>query len=175
MEKCGVVDYDEFIESDDLGLGFGLKPGGLPPLPPSPPRTPNTNQNITKTVELQPNSPVQSPNESIEEIIDHEDDVKDILSRLSSWKLSSFLEKFTTLNSKNEEKHCSDHTGGNHILTCKKCENSVKKKGRRRRNSDSALDESRNGNNESPLRRTKSVRGKMSYVLKFEQIVFVQV
>lgn len=171
METWSIVVEDEFIESDDLGLGYGLKPGGLPPLPPSPPRTPNItsadDQNTTKIFKSEPNSPLKSPEESKDTFINQDDAVKDIISRLSSWKLSSFLEKFSSLSLKGEEKQCPQagaHTGGNNISSCKKCKKHSTKKARRRTNSDSALDDNRIDTRESPLRRTKSVRGTIKHL-----------
>ncbi|KXJ17129.1 coiled-coil domain-containing protein 125 [Exaiptasia diaphana] len=164
METCTGIEDDAFFESDDLGLGFGFKPGGLPPLPQTPRRSPDgksaVDQNTQKLYESLPNSPLKSPEEVQESCANQEEAVKDIISKLTSWKISSFLEKFTSLTLPKRSKVDDNITGGSQHPSCKKCrKKSTVRKGRRRRNSDSALDDNRIESKEC-LRRTKSVKEK---------------
>lgn len=158
-----MIEDDEFFEADDLGLGFGFKPGGLPPLPQTPRRSPDgksaVDQNTTTLYESLPNSPIKSPVEAQESCVNQEEAVKDIISKLTSWKISSFLEKFTSLSLPKKSKVDDNIAGGSQHSSCKKCKKKTTvKKGRRRRNSDSALEDNRVENKEC-LRRTKSVKG----------------
>ncbi|KAK3739842.1 hypothetical protein QZH41_009084 [Actinostola sp. cb2023] len=164
METCSILYDDEFTESD-LGLGFGFKPGGLPPPPDTNYIKSADHQNTTQSYHSLPNSPLKSLDKPQDSFINEEEAVKDILSKLSSWKFSSFLEKISSISLSTKLKKIkvddqSTACGSNHS-SCKKCRKySTVKKTRRRRNSDSALDSNNGQENKESLRRTKSVRGK---------------
>lgn len=161
MEACDVLDDEDFTESDDLGLGFGFKPGGLPPLP-----VKSADENIENTIKTPQSLPsTPSPDTTEKPLIHEEQAVKDILSRLSSWTFSNLIEKITSLSrdSRNKKETVQDKVtaGGTIQSSCKKCQKSGHSwKGRRRRNSDSAVDDGGKRDKDT-LRRTMSVRGEV--------------
>lgn len=160
MEPSDASDDGDFTESDDLGLGFGYKPGGLPPLP-----VKSADENIENTIKTPQSLPSTPSPDATEKPLIHEDQaVKDILSRLSSWTFSNLIEKITSLSrdsAKKKETVQDKVAAGGSIQTCKKCQKSGHIwKGRRRRNSDSAVDDGSKRDNDT-LRRTMSVRGKI--------------
>ncbi|XP_032220571.2 coiled-coil domain-containing protein 125 [Nematostella vectensis] len=152
MEGEDVVVSDD-LDSCDLGLGQGLKPGGLPKLSPVSPR---------KSLSL-PSSPGSPVTTVLEDYSTGKEQIEQLFEDSGHWNLAKLFRKLAPNILRGESKDilfgCA--TTGDHCQgSCGKCQNSLPRtKHRTRRNSDTILDE-KNAKNKESLQRSKSLKAK---------------